>query len=54
MLFATGVWTIGIAILTGGLAGGIVTGVIGPTLADRQGRYESYPTSNVAWASVPE
>jgi hypothetical protein len=42
MLFASGVGTVGIAVITGGLAGAIVTGVIGPILTDRQGRYESY------------
>jgi len=42
MVVAADVGTIGLAVLTGGLAGGIVTGVIGPILADRQSRYEAY------------
>jgi hypothetical protein len=42
MLVATDASTIGLAVLTGGLAGGIVTGVISPILTDRQGRYEAY------------
>ena len=42
MLAAADASTIGLAVLTGGLAGGIVTGVIGPILTDRQGRYETY------------
>jgi hypothetical protein len=42
MLVAADASTIGLAVLTGGLAGGIVTGVISPILTDRQGRYETY------------
>jgi hypothetical protein len=42
MLIAADASTIGLAVLTGGLAGGVVTGVIGPILTDRQGRYETY------------
>ena len=42
MVLAADAATVGLAVLTGGLAGAIVTGVIGPILADRQGRYETY------------
>jgi hypothetical protein len=42
MVLASDAGTVGLAVLTGGLAGAIVTGVIGPILADRQGRSEAY------------
>ena len=39
---ASDIGTVGLAVLTGGVAGAIVTGLIGPLLTDRQGRYEMY------------
>ena len=42
MMLASTAGTVALSLLSGSLAGALVTGIIGPVLADRQGRYETY------------
>lgn len=44
MVLASNVGTVGIAIITGGLAGAFVTALFGPIVADRLARHETYRT----------